>query len=74
MAYRFRPIEPKSLCVGDLVQVEMSFVAVPQRDNKRKLKAILRSVALLDDGFAKVRCITDEVKHLMTRLYIRMQR
>jgi hypothetical protein len=41
--------------VGDLVQVELSFVVVPRNGERRKMKAILRTIALVNDSFAKVR-------------------
>ena len=51
---RFRIVEPKMFRIGDLVQVELSFVVIPQMGRQRKMKAILRTVALINDTFAKV--------------------
>ena len=53
-SYRFRTVEPKVFHIGDMVQVEVTFIAVSLKGGKQKLKAILRTVALLNNTFAKV--------------------
>jgi hypothetical protein len=52
--HSFKIVEPKIFRTGDLVEVRFSFVVVPLSGGKRMMKAILRSVALVDDSFAKV--------------------
>ena len=49
--------EPKVFRVGDLVQAEISFISIGGKRGKCTIKAILRTLALINDGFAKV-CIT----------------
>jgi len=53
--HSFKALEPKVSHMGDLVQVEMSFITMPTKGGKQKLKAILRTIALINDTFAKVR-------------------
>ena len=37
--------------VGDIVQVQLSFVVIPIKAGRRKMLTILRSLALLDEAF-----------------------
>jgi hypothetical protein len=40
--------------VGDIVEVQVSFIAIPIRDNKWKINSILRSISLFDGKFTQV--------------------
>jgi hypothetical protein len=51
---RFRPTGPQTFQVGDIVEVQVSFIAVPIRDNKWKMNTILRSISLFDGSFTQV--------------------
>ena len=42
--------------MGDIVEVQVSFIAIPIRDNKWKINSILRSISLFDGSFTQV-CI-----------------
>ncbi|KAJ3493814.1 hypothetical protein NLJ89_g10931 [Agrocybe chaxingu] len=46
--YKFIPTRPGKFQVGDIVEVQTSFIAVPLRDNKFKTSMILRSITLLE--------------------------
>lgn len=52
---RFQSARPQTFQVGDIVEVQVSFIAVPIRDNKWKISTILRSISLFDGSFTKVR-------------------
>ena len=52
---RFEKCEPQMFRVGDVVEVQLSFVGVPLRDKRRKMLTVLRSMALLDGRFSMVR-------------------
>jgi len=52
--HRFWDVESKVFHIDDPVQVQVTFVVVPLKGGRWKLKAILRTVALLDDTFVKV--------------------
>ena len=41
--------------VGDIVEVQLSFVGVPIKEKCRKMLVVLRSMALLDGQFSMVR-------------------
>jgi hypothetical protein len=41
--------------IGDIVQVQLSFVVIPIKGGRRKMLTVLRSIALLDGSFSKVR-------------------
>jgi len=50
----YETIQPQTYHVGDIVEVQIFFVAVPLKGQKAKMLAILHSVALMDDSFATV--------------------
>ena len=41
--------------VGDIVEVQLSFVGVPIKEKRHKMLVVLRSMALLDGQFSMVR-------------------
>ncbi|KAF8811793.1 hypothetical protein BYT27DRAFT_7017840, partial [Phlegmacium glaucopus] len=45
---RFEPVGPEIFRIGDIVEIQVSFIAVPLKDNKHKMIVVLRSIALLD--------------------------
>ncbi|RDB30758.1 hypothetical protein Hypma_005840 [Hypsizygus marmoreus] len=47
-------VGPQTFRVGDLVEVQLSFVVVPLKGDKYKMLAVLRSIALLDGQFRQV--------------------
>ncbi|PPR07618.1 hypothetical protein CVT24_004171 [Panaeolus cyanescens] len=51
--YRFVAAEPTIFQVGDIVEVQMSFVGLPLHHRKRKLSLMLRTVGLMDAKFSK---------------------
>ena len=52
---RFDQAQPTAFQLGDIVEVQASFVALPMRDNKAKLSMILHSISLLNKQFTQVR-------------------
>lgn len=52
---RFQAITPQLIQNGDIVEVQVSFIAVPIRDNKYRISTVLRSISLLDGQFSQVR-------------------
>lgn len=61
---------PQSFRVGDIVAIQVSFVVIPLKGEKRKMLSILRTVTLIDGTFSKVKAdhITDKVctDHVIT--------
>ena len=51
---RFTPSKPAKFQVGDLVEVQVSLVAIPQQERKLKTVMILRSITLMDGRFSQV--------------------
>lgn len=51
---RFLKVDPTQFRVGDIVEVQITVVAVPIRNGKYKMIAQLRSLALLDGSFTDV--------------------
>ncbi|KAF8229178.1 hypothetical protein L208DRAFT_1287968, partial [Tricholoma matsutake] len=52
--HRFEGCGPQLFCVGDIVQVQLSFMVIPVRGNNYKMLIVLCSMALLDGTFSKV--------------------
>ncbi|PPR02337.1 hypothetical protein CVT24_011680 [Panaeolus cyanescens] len=51
--YRFIAAEPTIFQIGDIVEVQLSFVGLPLHQKKRKLSLALRSLGLIDAKYAK---------------------
>ena len=56
MLPRYTPASPDIFSVGDIVELQVSFRAVPVfgRPRQFRMGIILRSLALIDDSFTKV--------------------
>ncbi len=52
--YRFITAESQIFCVSDIVEIQLSIVAVSMRKLQQKMKLKLRTVAMLDESFMKV--------------------
>jgi hypothetical protein len=50
-------VNPQIFRVGDIVEAQVSFIAVPLKDSKYKLIVVLRSIALLNANFSQVRTV-----------------
>lgn len=48
-------IKPASISVGDLVELQVSFIMVPLRENKFKATMVLHSILVLERMFTQVR-------------------
>ena len=53
-AIRYEAIPPVRFRVGDIVEAKMTLMLIPIQQDCFKLKAILRSLTLLDMSFAQV--------------------
>jgi hypothetical protein len=51
---RFEKAEPQVFRVGDIVEVQISFVVTPAKDGKHNMRATLRSIALIDGTYSAV--------------------
>lgn len=51
---RFRAVAPQLMKKGDIVELQVSFIAVPARDNKYRISTVLRSISILDGQFSQV--------------------
>jgi len=47
-------VNPQIFRVGDIVEAQVSFIAVPLKDKKYKMIVVLRSIALLNGTFSQV--------------------
>jgi hypothetical protein len=53
--HRYISIKPGCICVGDLVELQVSFIMVPLRGNKFKAAMVLRSILVLDRTYTQVK-------------------
>jgi hypothetical protein len=51
---RAESFDPANFCLGDIVEIQVSFMAIKSNDQYR-MKSILRSIALLDDTYTQAR-------------------
>jgi hypothetical protein len=51
----FQATGPQIFQLGDIVEVQVSFVAIPLRGNKWKISTILRSISLFEGKFTQVK-------------------
>lgn len=56
-------VNPQIFRIGDIVEAQVSFIAVPLKNNKYKMIVVLRSIALLDATFSQVRSVI--VRHVL---------
>ncbi|SJL18018.1 uncharacterized protein ARMOST_21589 [Armillaria ostoyae] len=61
---RFEGTEPQIFRIGDILEVQLSIIAVALKNGQKKLKLKLQSVALLDEGFSKERERTIHCKNV----------
>lgn len=53
--YRFKETGPHTFQEGDIVELQVSFIVVPLREQKSRMNVILRSITLLEGKFTQVR-------------------
>ena len=51
---RYPSISPIKIQIGDIVEVQMSIVAVPVKGRESKLMTLLRSVTIMDGTYTQV--------------------
>lgn len=52
--FSFRATRPETFQLGDIVEVQVSFVGVPLRGSKWKISIVLRSISLFEGRFTQV--------------------
>jgi hypothetical protein len=52
---RYISVKPASVSIGDLVELQVSFIMVPLRGNKFKATMVLRSILVLDRTYTQVK-------------------
>ncbi|KAF8891008.1 hypothetical protein BD779DRAFT_1384285, partial [Infundibulicybe gibba] len=48
---RYLPVAPVKMQVGDIVEIQMSLIAVPLREGQYKMSSVLRGVTLMDGQY-----------------------
>ncbi|KIM73462.1 hypothetical protein PILCRDRAFT_29654, partial [Piloderma croceum F 1598] len=44
----YEEVDPNKFCIGDIVEVQLSFVVIPIKDGKNKLISVMRALTLLN--------------------------
>ena len=52
---RYISVKPSSVCIRDIVELQVSFIVVPLRDNKFKATMVLCSILVLDHTYTQVK-------------------
>lgn len=65
---KFEEISPAKFRVGDIVQAQLSFIAVPTKRNKHMMRLVLRAISILDSSITNVRYILNELRQLLNKL------
>jgi hypothetical protein len=65
---RVDTVNPHVFCVGDIVEAQVSFIAVPLKNHKYKMIVVLRSIALLDDFWIPLLARYDQFIELLSLL------
>lgn len=52
---RFKETAPHTFQEGDIVELQVSFIVVPLRNQKSRMNIVLRSIGLLEGKFTQVR-------------------
>ena len=63
---RFCEASPQIFRVGDIVEVQMSLVVTPMGRGRRKMRTVLRAIALINGKFTEVRTDHDQKDDLLT--------
>ena len=59
--HRFEPAEPKVFRVGDIMELQVTFVVTPMKEGMHTMRAILRSIALIEGKFSEVSTTTLQI-------------
>jgi hypothetical protein len=62
MFCRYSELGPQVFNVGDLVEVQVSFIVVPLKGQNYKVLNVMHAIALLDSQFSKVRCSIQRIQ------------
>lgn len=54
MSYSYERCKPQVFRVGDIVEVQVSFIVIPVKGGRRKMLTVLRSLALIKANSKKV--------------------
>ncbi|KAF8068805.1 hypothetical protein FPV67DRAFT_1414586, partial [Lyophyllum atratum] len=49
---RHEPLRPQAFRIGDIVEIQVSFIVVPMKGERYKMMTVLRSIALIDGTFS----------------------
>ena len=63
---RVETVGPQIFRIGDIVEIQVSFIVVPLKHDKHKMIVVLRSIALLDPYFSQVKtenCLSQPYTH-----------
>lgn len=52
---RYHYTTPQTFQEGDIVEIQVSFIVIPLRDQKFRTSVVLRSINLLEGRFTQVR-------------------
>jgi hypothetical protein len=67
---RYVAVKPACVSVGDIVELQVSFIMVPLRDNRFKATMVLRSILVLDRTYTQVKSFLLTIRYYLTTFAI----
>jgi hypothetical protein len=76
LVYSYRTINPMRFRIGDIVEAQISFIAIPLKNRQYKMLVVLRAITLIDSKpltvgnfLSDIVNVVEKVKHRMRRLH-----
>ena len=69
LCFSFKEVGPQIFQEGDIVELQVSFIVVPVRDQKCRMSIILRGISLLEGIFTQVSAILKNYVTLLMPIY-----
>ena len=66
---RFKETGPQTFQEGDIVELQVSFIVVPLREQKSRMNVVLRSITLLEGKYTQVWTIVGTPIQLCLYIY-----
>ncbi|KAF8220026.1 hypothetical protein L208DRAFT_1336195, partial [Tricholoma matsutake] len=63
---RFQAVGPHTFHIGDIVETQVSFIAMPLKEQKYKLLVVLHLIALLNKAYSQVSICLNNTRYVLT--------
>ncbi|KAF8221474.1 hypothetical protein L208DRAFT_1327778, partial [Tricholoma matsutake] len=63
---RFQAVGPHTFCIGDIIEIQVSFIVVPLKEQKYKMLVVLHSITLLNKVYSQVSICLNNPRYVLT--------